>query len=211
MFTKFDQKTKIIGFGTTEEEAEKELRFNMARHSIASDTSGYYAKRRKELYSWRPLPTLLAIKSLCSISYSEGKLYNTVTKKSVDITPKPLSHYLYLYFILGGIVSFEDFTIAMSKEINEFLANISPEFGILDDFPYIKPGNLQDATDIHYLKCGGFVCETKTGSILVCNGSRVLAVDLIEGIDRDCLISYGLAKLGIVYNGQDAFTVIKEE
>lgn len=207
MFTKFDQKTKIMGFGSTEEEAEEELRFNMARHDINSDTSGYYLKRRQELYSWMPLPTLLAIKSLGSISYTNGILQNTVTKKIIEVEPKPLAHYLYLYYILDGKVSFKDFTVTMAKEVNGFLSNISPFFGTLDDFPYTKPGSISDAVNIHYLKCGGFVCDTNTGSILVCDGTHVLSVDLLDNIDKDCLISYGLAKLGIAYNGKDAYVV----
>ena len=207
MFTKFDQKTKIMGFGSTEVEAEEELRFNMARHDIGSDVSGIYLKRRQELYSWMPLPTLFAIKSIGSVSYEKGYLQNTVTKKVIEVEPKPLAHYMYLYYILDGKVSFEDFTITMAKEVNSFLSNISDCFGTLDDFPYTKPADISDAVNIHHLKCGGFVCDTKTNSIIVCNGYRMLSIDLIDGIDKDCLIAYGLAKLGVAYNGIDAYKV----
>lgn len=207
MFTKFDSKSRMMGFGNTEEEAIEELNFNKARVSIKNDETGYYAKRREELFSWMPLPTLLAIRSIGSIVYSDGCLENTVTQKRIKIQPKPLAHYLYLYSILDGKVSFNDFTITMSKEVNKFLSNISPEFGTLDEFPYVKPGDLVDATDIHYLSCGGFICDTRNGSILVCNDQRTLSIDLIDGVDKECLIAYGLAKLGIGYNGQEAFKV----
>lgn len=207
MFSKFDAKTKTVGFGNTEEEALTELEFNKIRNDIRNDTTGYYLKRRRELFSWMPLPTLLAIKSIGSVSYRNGIIENTKTHRQLKVEPKALAHYLYLYYILDGAVSFDDFTITMSKEVNKFLNNISPIFGTLDDFPYTKPGDLSDAINIHYLTKGGFVCDTKTNSILVCNGQRVLSIDLIDSVDKNCLIAYGLAKLGIAYSGADSYKV----
>jgi hypothetical protein len=205
MFTERDPKTKTMGFGNTKEEALKELILNTVRSDIKYDATGEYEKRRQELYSWLPLPTLLTIKSVCGISYNSltSKLSNTVTGKSIKITPRPLCHYLYLFYLLDGKVSFEDFTITIGKEVNIFMNNISTSIGNLDDFPYTKPGNMSEAVSIHYLKCGGFVSETANNSIIVCNGERILSIDLIDGVDKECMIAYGLAKLGIIYNSAE--------
>lgn len=205
MVTKFDPRTKSMGFGFTEEEAEEELLVHNARQNIDLDTSGYYKKRRDELFSWLPLPNLFSIKSLCSITYQDGYMMNTSTGLKIAVEEKPLAHYLYLFYLIGGKVTYSDFTVTMAKEVNQFFANISDKFGTLDEFPYTKPGQLTDAVDMHYLCCGGFVCRTKVKSILVCNDKQILSVDLIDGIDTDCLIAYGLAKLNIVYNGVEAF------
>jgi hypothetical protein len=204
MFTERDPRTKIMGFGSTKEEAQLELEFNKARSDISNDLSGIYLERRKELYSWLPLPTMLVIKSVCGISYDSttSELTNTATGKSVILEKKPLCQYLCLFNLIDGQISFEDFTVTVGKEIDSFMSSISADIGHLDDFPYTKPGDMTDAIDIHYLSCGGFVSETKNNSLIVCNSKTILSIDLMEGIHKDCLIAYGLAKLGILYDGK---------
>lgn len=208
MIMKYDHKTNIVGIGATEEEAEAELKFNLLRHDISYDKDGYYMKRRSELYSWLPLNNVFSIKSLCSICVRDGRMFNTTTGVSMSIEPKYLSHYLYMFFLLDGLVSFDDFTITMAAEVNQFLGNISSVFGTLDDFPYTKPGHLDTTTAIHTLPCGAYVYETTTSEIVVSDKNKSYAIDVPNGVDVNCMVAYGLAKLGVIYNGYNSRRVI---
>lgn len=201
MIMKYDYKTNIVGIGATEAEAEAELKFNLLRHDISLDEDGYYMRRRSELYSWLPLSNVFSIKSLCSICVQNGRMFNNVTGVSMAVEPKHLAHYLYMFFLLDGMVTFDDFTITMSAEVNQFFKNISDVFGTLDDFPYTKPGHLESTTAIHVLPCGASVYETTTGEIVVSDKRKSYAIDVPAGVDVNCIIAYGLAKLGIIYNG----------
>ena len=204
MHTDYSSKFKVVGFGRTPEEAKEELAFNIARQNLDNDPTGIYKKRREQLYSWLPLPNILSIREVLAISYENGFLRNNKTGEQLYIRPTKLAHYLFLFNLMGNDISFSDFTLVIGKEIDNFLANISPIFGKLDDFPYCKPGDMMDAINVTNYSHGCFSCDTKQGSeVLVCDGTKVLSIEIPEDVDKACIIAYGFAKMGIMFDGTE--------
>lgn len=212
MYTEYSRERRVFGFGETAQEAKDELIFNIARQDLRNDASGKYQRRREELYTWLPLPSILSIRNVTAITYDGAFLTNNKTGDQILIKHKRMSHYLYLYNLIGSEVSFEDFTIAMGREVDEFLANISPEFGKLDEFPYTKPGEMRDAISVTNYPHKCFVCETKQGNeVLVCDGNKVLSIMVPDGVERECIIAYGFAKLNVLYDGLEVKLCRKDQ
>lgn len=199
-----DYKTKIVGYGIDKEEAAAELMFNLIRNNIT--LSKEYMRRRNEIFAWLPLPNVLSIKGKTTIVYKDGTLQDTVTGEIIQVQPLPLSHYLYLYYLLGRYLSFEDFTITIAEEVNKFLNNISPDFGNIDDFPYLEINNDIPVTGIHQFDFPAFVGETEDGYSAAYDKTLV-HVASIDGINSQCLVSYCLARVGVAYNMYNAYIV----
>lgn len=199
MVKEYDKQTRVSGYGVTKKEALEELRLNMARLDINNDKTGFYKKRRTELYSWLPTSDVFSIRSVCTILYEDDRLIDANTGASILLEKEPLSHYTYMYYLLAPYLSFEDFSITIAKEVDLFLNGISPAFGHLSDFPATTPGNMSDAVDVNMIDNIGFWCRSKTNTIQVCDLQRVLEIPCISGIAEHCLVAYGFAKLGIAF------------
>ncbi len=197
MIKEYDAKSKVYGYGSNKLEAKYELQFNIARIVGLTDK---WMKKRDEIYSWLPLNNMLSIKGLCSIIYEDHKLINTSNGANLYLEKEPLSHYTYLYYLLAPYVTFEDFTLTISAEVDLFLHNISSSFGNMSDFPITMPGNLSDAVDQKFIGDLGFWCRTHNNTIIVCNFKSVLEVPLLHNVPEHCIVSYGFAKMGIAYS-----------
>lgn len=136
--------------------------------------------------------------------YEDGCLRDLKSGKTLYLKFKPLSHYLYLFQLLGDYISYEDFTVTIGKEVVAFLRNISPMFGTLKDFPYIEPGDLREAINIVNYPHRCFKCNT-IDEVLVSDGNRVFSAEIPYGVDEDCISAYCFAKLSIAYNGKEVY------
>lgn len=195
-----DRETRIAGLGLTPDEAMASMRFYVERSGKLS-----YARqeRRKQIHAWLPKPNLLHVKDVGVILYRGNTFKNLKTGREVLVTNKPLSHYLTLYNAFDGYIDYEDFTITIAQEVNEFLGNISNIYMTLNDFPYIKPvESLQikhyHATTIHDVG----VIETANASIVVSDGGTMKEVEKVIGVSCDCLLAYLFASMGFAYDGK---------
>jgi len=203
MYVSSSKKHKVTGFGATQEEAVADCQMYIARACIEDDVTDIYKRRREELHAWLPLPNLLSIKGVACLKYEDGFITNLKTGEQIYCTPYPYAQYLYLYPLLGHDLSFTDFTIAVKREIDIFLNNISTTYGKLDDFPQIKPGDLMKAVSVEHLNQACFYARTNTqGELLVCNGSQVVSVEMGEEVHESCILAYAFSKLGLIYDGR---------
>lgn len=194
-----DRETRIAGLGLTQEEAMLDMKFNVER-------SGKFTterlNRRKEVHAWLPKPNLLHVSGVGAILYENNQFINLRTERRARVRIKPLSHYLCLYSVFDGKLSYEDFTITISPEVNRFLGNISDKFLALCDFPYIKPVESLKIKYYHKTVIPGLsVVETFDNTLAVTEGTRAYEVDKTPGADNDCLLAYLLASRGYIYDG----------
>lgn len=194
-----DMETRIVGFGLTQSDAMKDLQFNLER---SGKLSASRLERRKEIHAWLPKPNLLHVKGIGAILYDNNFFINLQTQRKVRARIKPLSHYLCLFSAFDGKLSYEDFTITISPEVNKFLGNISDKFLQLCDFPYIKPVEDFKIKNYHRTVIPDMaVCETYNNSIVLSTKNHGAEVDLTPGADNDSLLAYLLAADGYVYDG----------
>lgn len=196
-----DRDTKICGFGLTEEEAISSMKFNIERSGRLSQER---LQRRKDIHAWLPMPTLLQIKGVAAVHYNDGRLTNLRTGQSVRVRVTPMAHYKYLFSVLGGALSYEDFTLTLQQEINQFFRNISETFLELNDFPYIKPVENFQIKAFHdtVIPELSFI-ETKDNSIVLSYKDRMVTVDKMPGVESSSLMAYLLASVGFTYDGKD--------
>lgn len=200
--TLYDEATGVAGYGFDEEEARRELNLNKARKNINSDP--FYLKRRHMFYSWLPTDQSLSIAGVTTITYDGTYLQDSVKGYYTLCSKERFAHYYDLYYLLATYISFEDFTITIGPEVDQFLNNISPNYGSLKDFPNIEMSKLEQITALHKLSIDGVVGETNNGFIAI-SGIQSCFVPRIGNIKDKYLVSYALARLGITYNGKDAY------
>lgn len=194
-----DIDTRIVGFGLTQSDAMKDLQFNIER---SGKFSASRLKRREEIHAWLPKPNLIHVTGVGSILYDDNFFINLQTGRKVRARIKPLSHYLCLFSAFDGKLSYEDFTITISPEVNKFLGNISDKFLQLCDFPYIKPVEEFKIKNYHKTIIPNMsICETKNNSIVLSMGNKGSEVDLTPGSDSESLLAYLLAANGYIYDG----------
>lgn len=199
MNTSKDNETGIVGLGLTPEEARESMRFYVERSGKLSQET---LKRRKEIHTWLPRPNILHVTGVGAIQYKDNRFINLVTGRKVPVYVKPLSHYLCLYSAFDGRLSFKDFTVTISQEVNRFLSNISDKFLTLDDFPYISPGETTTIKWSHICEDPSMaIIETQNDTITLRVRGIDYVVDKIMGVDYDCLISYLFAYAGYTYDG----------
>lgn len=201
MITAFDAKSRTYGYGITNEEAQKELHFNMLRKDITLDP--VWVERRKSMHSWCPMPNILHLDGITSIIAANGTLTNTANSKSVVLRNEPLAQFVSLYYLLGGVISFEDFCITYADSIDDFFAKVAPEVGRLGDLPPIKPGSTSAVSNAHYIDDIAFVAEVNNSSeIIMSDFSQIISVEVPLGVSYDAILAYGFAKLNKRFNGE---------
>lgn len=200
MVKAFDAKTSTYGYGNTDYEAKQDLKFNILRKDITADPN--WVKRREDMHSWCPMPNILHIDGITSIVAANGTLTNTATGKSVVLKDEPLAQFISLYFLVGDVISFSDFSITYADTIDMFFGSVAPEVGHLGDLPPIKPGSTSAARNVHYIEDIAFVAEVDNSSeILISDFNKLISVEVPLGVSYDAIIAYGFAKLGKRYNG----------
>lgn len=200
-----DKETKIPGIGLTQADAYKSMRFYVERSGKLSTER---LERRKQMYTWLPRKNLLHVNGVCAILYEGGYFKNTVTGKKVKVVKKAMSQYLYLFSAFDGMISFEDFTITIAKEVNRFLDNISNVFQHVNDFPYIRPVEDMKIKNYHEIPGVGLsFFETKNDTIVLYDNEESAEVDRVPGVDTECLIAYLLAYKGYAYDGKELIKV----
>lgn len=203
-----DRETKIVGVGRTQEEALASMRFNIERSGRITPQR---AERRKEIHAWLPTSNLLHIKGVGAILYENNHFKNLRTGRTVRVKVKPLSHYLCLYSVFDGKLSYEDFTITVAPQVDLFLRNISDKFLSLNDFPYIKPAETFKIKYYHETVVPGLLLmETYNDTIVVSYNDDYYEVDKVIGVDTECLISYLLSSIGFTYDGMEMRKVDEE-
>lgn len=195
-----DKKTQIVGFGETSEEAAYSLHYNMARRNLDNDVTGIYRERHEILHPWQPLPNMLQICGVGNITRTGNIFTNTRTGVSLPMSSDPMSHYITLYFLLDGQLSFDDFSVSIAREVDTFLGD---GFDSLDDFPYFKPVDLRNLTAMHCVTDDISVAETSMRTLIFTRNRKSLEIDLVDSIDPQSLLAYGLARLGVLYNGKE--------
>lgn len=194
-----DRETRIAGLGLTTEEAMESMRFYVERSGKLSTVR---LERRKEIHPWLPRPNLLHVKGVGAILYRGNSFVNLKTGTEVMVVNKPMAHYLCLYSAFDGEISFEDFTITIAKEVNEFLSNVSGTYLSLNDFPYIKPVESLKIKHYHQTVVENVsVIETMNQSIVVSDNGYMREVEKVIGVSCDCLLAYLFASMGFSYDG----------
>ncbi|MDR1523216.1 MAG: hypothetical protein LBS29_04630 [Endomicrobium sp.] len=208
MYSKIDSVHNIIGFGETADEALVELQFNKARRNIAYDDTEVFKKLRQKIFSWLPTPNVLSIAGCTALIYREGWIRDLRNGNCVEANKGKLSHYSTMFRLLGWYLSFIEFTLAVGEEVDDFLSNISNDFGKLDDFPYIKPGDIKELVTVTNYPNGYFYCTTRDkNELLISDSKKVLSVEIPFGIDKENMLAYGFAKLGGIYDGRSVQNV----
>lgn len=196
-----DRETGIVGLGITLEEAMASMRFYIER---SGRISAEREIRRKDIHAWLPRPYMLHVKGVGAILYEDNYFKNMKTGRKVRVQIKPLAHYLCLYSAFDGELSFEDFTLTIAPEVNQFLKNISDKFLTLNDFPYIKPVESLDIMHYHATVVSNLsIIETTSDTIVAVLGDVTKEVDKTLGVDSDCLLAYLLASMGFCYDGHE--------
>lgn len=195
-----DRETKIVGCGLTPEEAYQNMQFYVERRGKLSSK---HLARRKEIYAWLPRPGFIHVKSVGAIQYKNDEFINLRTGRRVRAQRKSLAHYLDLFNAFDGYLSFEDFTLTIAQEINQFLEDVSDVYQAIDDFPIVKPVDNLDIKHYHATNIPDLiVIETYSGTIAVTDGDRVLEVDKMIGVSCDCLLAYLFAYMGYLFDGR---------
>ena len=195
-----DKETKICGFGPTPEEALQAMHFKLERRGRLTPER---EERRKELHAWLPRKNMLHIQGVGAVIYEDGWLYNLRTDKRKRMRNTPLSQYRYLYNILDGEISYEDFTLTIGPEVNQFVKNISETFLTLNDFPYIQPAERIQISAYHTTVIPELiVMETVAREIVVSYQDKAIAVTKTPGVENTSLLSYMLASIGFLYDGE---------
>lgn len=190
MVTIRDKKTGILGYGLTREDAIKSLEFNVARFNFNDE----YKKRHEEMHPWLPLKSILHINGVGALKCENGIITNLKTGNSIKVDDRPYSQYLYLYPLLEGI-SFEDFTVTVSKEMDKFVEdNISTNIGKLCEFPDIKPGTIRGVLELHSGDEYNVIVSDENTVIVFDSQNSSVECDIIG--DVECTVAYLLAYCG---------------
>ena len=196
MVVRYDSKYNSHGYGLTAWEADESLRMNTLR--LKKNESN-------PRIAWLPLPNLLQVKDVCTVIYEDGYLINNKTGKTVYVVPQYLGHFKYLFYVLDGLVSYEDFTTKMCQTVDTFLANISAKFGSISEFPEIKPETSiittvsGTVTDI-----GDQIYYSPSYIIYFSNKHLTLrSTTMCDQYPTDSIITYLMAESDVLCNGKD--------
>ena len=202
MYTEYDAKLRLYGYGQTQEEALQELKFYILREDINRDEA--CVKRRESMKSWCPTDNCIQFTGIAAIVYKDGNLINTKTGRSVKLKDEPLSQFITLYYLLDKEITFEDFCITYADTIDEFFSNISPNSGRLRDFPVCKPGSfLNDVKAMHAIDKILAVAELKSSSsIVITDYRKMIELPIPIGVPMKNILAYALAKLGLLFDGE---------
>lgn len=135
------EKSGIVGFGLTRDEALNDWKINSYIRSSSFPSNPIYIERRDTLSPWLPMPDLFHIAGVGCLQYKDGVITNLSTGKSVKVTSYDLTQFYYFSVLLGDSLSFEDITIVCRDKVNEFFSNISQSFIPIEEFPIIKLSN----------------------------------------------------------------------
>lgn len=195
----FDKETRIVGLGLTQEEAYTSMKFYVERSGKITQER---EKRRKKIHAWLPKENVIHVTGIGAVMYEKNYFVNLLTGRKVRMHAKALAHYLDLFSAFDGRISFEDFTLTIAPEVNEFLANISDKFQTLNDFPYINPvENIKIKSYHQTLISNVSIIETMNDTIVLMDGSSGREVSKTVGVDAECLLSYLFASSGYCYDG----------
>lgn len=195
-----DRETKIVGLGLTQSEAMESMSFYVER---SGKLTAARLARKKEIHAWLPKPNLLHVKGIGAILYRGNTFLNLRTNREVTVSNKSMSHYLSLFNAFDGYISFEDFTITIADEVNEFLRNVLGVTVKLSEFPYIKPVETLHIKHYHITEMEKVaVIETLDQSIVVSDNGKMKEVEKVIGVDCECLLAYLFASMGFSYDGK---------
>lgn len=204
-----------VGFGVTREAAKRDLLINKCRQDINEDLTGEFRERRKELHPWLPKDNMLHINGLGCLVYNNYKLTNTKTGKTIPVTQAGKTIYYYMANMFRNELSYTDVTVVLRPELDKLFGNISNEFTLIKDMPYIKLSNRDNgfSPNVVYTTKDGVIIGVGDKEI----GMKYIGDDMYHVVELDNnfvyipILSYIGYKMNIIFTDGGIDTYGKED
>lgn len=192
---------KAVGFGNTNIEAKKDLLLNTQK--ITQELTLEQINRREELSAWLPDNNILHIDGVCCIEYNANtkEFVNKLNGKTVTAN-KYDNVYSYLAKLVGNKLTYEDISVVIQKELDEYFSTNLYNHTYIANMPVIKLSSTYSEFNPYavYVMDNGMmigIADTTVGIKFTKNVYyHVVECDNIE--DGRSLLSYIGYKLGCI-------------